>query len=211
VSREWALQVADLVEERRVALARRVAVGISGVDCAGKSTLAADVAAELGERGLPVLVVPGDELTRPTRERYAEPDGALGYYRDSFDYAELFDRLLPALRDGLVGEVRLRVSDWERDDWQEAAFELQPETVLVVEGCFLFAGGGSAAFDVRVWIDLPLERIVGRALARPRDLERMGGEDGVRARYAARYLPGQQLHLQADAPATHADLVFAAG
>ena len=211
MSRDWASRVADLVEERRVALARRVAVGISGVDCAGKSTLAAEVETELGERGLPTLVVPGDELTRPTRHRYADHDEGQGYYRDSFEYAQLHERLLPALRDGTVGEVRMRVSDWERDDWQDATFELQPETVLVVEGCFLFAGAGRAAFDVSVWIELPLERVVERALARPRDLERMGGPDGVRERYDARYLPGQLLHLQADEPAAHADLVFEAG
>jgi uridine kinase len=210
VSREWAGQVADRVVERRAALSRRVAVGISGVDCAGKSTLAAELTAELGERALPALVVAGDDLTRPTRDRYAEPDEALSYYRDSFDYAQVLELLLPALRAGEVGEVRMRVSDWERDDWRETTVELEPETVLVVEGCFLFAGPGRGAFDVGVWIDLPLDRVVERALARPVDLERMGGPEGVRARYAARYLPGQALHLERDAPADHADLVLAA-
>jgi uridine kinase len=208
VTREWARQVADLVENRRAALGRRVAVGISGVDCAGKSTLAAALAAELGERGVPVLVVAGDELTRPARERYAEPDEALSYYRDSFDYAQVFDLLLPVFRAGAAGEVPMRVSEEERDGWRETTLELQPETVLVVEGCFLFAGAGREAFDVSVWIDLPLERVVERALARPRDLERMGGPEGVRARYSGRYLPGQALHLQRDAPAAHADLVL---
>jgi uridine kinase len=211
VSRDGARRVADLVEDRRETLGRRIAVGISGVDCAGKTTLAAELERELGERGLPSLVVAGDELTRPTRERYGEPDEGLGYYRDSFDYRELHEHLLPALRDGIVGKLRMRVSDWERDDWQAATFTLEPETVLIVEGCFLLTGPGRAAFDVSVWIDLPLDRVVERALARPRDLERMGGADGVRERYAARYLPGQMLHLQRDAPAAHADLVLDAG
>lgn len=203
-----ARRVADLVDERRAALGRRVAVGISGVDCAGKTTLAAEVAAELRRRGGLALVVAGDDLTRPTRDRYAEPDEALSYYRDSFDYRQVFELLLPALRAGTVGEVAVRVSDCERGDWRETTLELQPETVLVVEGCFLFASAGSSAFDVRVWIDLPLDRVVERALTRPLDLERMGGPEGVRARYAARYLPGQALHLQRDAPAAHADLVL---
>jgi len=200
----WAAQVVARIEE----LGPRAAVGISGVDCAGKSTLATAVASSLGSRA---LVIRGDELTRPTTERYADPDAGIAYYRDSFDYYELFGLLLPALRDGVVGDVELRVSDWERDAWQPAVFSLAPDTVLVVEGCFLFAGRGRDAFDLSVWIDLPLERVVERALGRPRDLERMGGPDGVRARYEARYLPGQRLHLERDAPAAHAGLVLRAG
>jgi uridine kinase len=203
--------VSELVEgilDLRSKLGRRVAVGISGPDCAGKSTLAAALAAELDARRTPVLVVSGDEFTRPTGERYAERDQGLGYYRDSFDYRGLFDELLPALRGGTDGDLVLRVSDWERDGWRNETFALERDTVLIAEGCFLFAGRGRGAFDLAVWIDLPLERVVERALTRPRDLERMGGPDGVRKRYADRYLPGQRLHLAQDEPARHADVVF---
>jgi uridine kinase len=203
--------VSELVEgilDLRSKLGRRVAVGISGPDCAGKSTLAAAIAAELETRGTPVLVVAGDEFTRPSGERYAERDQGLGYYRDSFDYRGLFDELLPALRDGTVGDLVLRVSDWERDGWRDETFPLERDTVVIAEGCFLFAGRGRDAFDLAVWIDLPLERVVERALTRPRDLARMGGPDGVRERYADRYLPGQRLHLDQDEPALHADVVL---
>jgi uridine kinase len=203
--------VTELVEgvlDLRSKLGRRVAVGISGPDCAGKSTLAAALAAELRERGTPVVVVSGDEFTRPSGERYAERDQGLGYYRDSFDYRGLFDDLLPALRGGTVGDLVLRVSDWERDGWRDETFPLEKNTVLIAEGCFLFAGRGRGAFDLAVWIDLPLDRVVERALGRSRDLERMGGPDGVLERYANRYLPGQRLHLARDEPALHADVVL---
>jgi uridine kinase len=189
------------------ALGRRAAVGISGPDCAGKSTLAAGLAAML--EGSPVLVVSGDDFTRPTPERYAEPDEGLSYYRDSFDYRQVHDLLLPALRRGLVGELELLVSDRERDDWRTATFVLEPHTTLIVEGCFLFAPPGRDAFDLSVWIDLPLEDVVPRALER--DLERMGGADTLRARYRARYLPGQRLHLARDTPARFADVVLRTG
>jgi uridine kinase len=106
--------VARIVGLRR-RLGRSVAVGISGIDCAGKTTVAAELGRDLEERGLPVLVISGDEFTRPTAERYAEPDLGLGYYRDSFDYAWLLDRLLPTVRAGQEGELTALVSDWERD------------------------------------------------------------------------------------------------
>jgi uridine kinase len=200
--------VASLAQ-RVEALGRRVAVGISGPDCAGKSTLAGELAGMLRP---PVLVVSGDDFTRPTHERYAEQDQGLSYYRDSFDYGDLFERLLPAVRSGFVGDVVLRVTDWDRDGWRQKALTLAPEMVLIVEGCFLFAaeGAGAEAFDLSVWLDLPLDRVVERALARPRDLERMGGPAGVRERYEARYLPGQRLHLIRDAPSTQADIVLPA-
>ena len=64
--------IVQRIDGLRAALRRTVTVGISGVDCAGKSTLARTLAAELRDRGVPVLVIEGDELTRPTRERYAD-------------------------------------------------------------------------------------------------------------------------------------------
>ncbi len=187
---------------------RGVAVGISGVDCAGKSTLARAVQERLAERGLPVVLLEGDELTRPTRERYAEADEALGYYRDSFDYDAVFERILPAVRGSAPAAVRIDVTDWKRDSWKERVLALPEAAILVVEGCFLFAGGRAAEFDLSVWLDLPLEDVVPRALARPRDLERMGGPDGVRERYESRYIPGQRLHLERDRPREQASLVL---
>lgn len=151
----------------------------------------------------------GDEFTRPTSERYAEPDEGLGYYRRSFDYAWVYDTLLPAVGSGFVGELATRVSDWGEDGWQDARVVIEPNAVVIVEGCFLFTGREDA-FDLTIWLDLPLDAVVERALQRPRDLERMGGADGVRERYAARYLPGQALHLERDDPAARADVVLQA-
>lgn len=202
--------VADRAVALRERLGRGVSVGISGVDCAGKSTLAEAIRRRLSERGIPVVLLPGDELTRPGRERHAEADEGLGYYRDSFDYRAVFEQILPAVRRSLAGPLTLPATDWERDAWAERAFELPPSAVVVVEGCFLFAGGRASEFDLSVWLDLPLEQVVPRALRRPRDLERMDGPDGVRERYENRYIPGQRLHLEQDRPREQATIVVPA-
>jgi uridine kinase len=189
-------------------LGRAVAVGISGIDCAGKTTLTASLQQELQALGLPVLVISGDEFTRPTAERYAEPDLGLGYYRDSFDYRWLFERLLPAVRSGCAGELAALVSDWDADAWQSRTFRLDPGAAVLVEGCFLLTEQRAASFDLRVWIDLPIEEALARAQRRPRDLERMGGPDGVRERYRSRYFAGQELHVARDGPQLRADVVL---
>jgi Methylmalonyl Co-A mutase-associated GTPase MeaB len=92
-------ELAARLVELRAQLGRAVGVGISGVDCAGKSTLAESLRQRLESLGEAVLVISGDELTRPTRERYARQDEGLSYYRDSFDYRFIFDvRALHAAR-----------------------------------------------------------------------------------------------------------------
>ena len=202
--------VARIVGLRR-SLGRSVAVGISGMDCAGKTTVAAALRRDLEERGLPVLVINGDEFTRPTAERYAEPDLGLGYYRDSFDYAWLLDRLLPTVRAGQEGELTALVSDWERDAWQLQAFRVAAGAIVIVEGCFLFTEERARAFDLRVWLHVSREEALARAQRRAKDLERMGGPDRVRERYLARYLAGQELHLERDAPESRADVVLRSG
>lgn len=204
----WASRVAERALGLRERLGRTVSVGISGVDCAGKSTLAAAVELALRERDVPALVIPGDEFTRPTADRYRETDEALGYYRDSFDYGPLFEQILPAVREGAPSELTVNVSDWERDGWRAERVALPEHGVVVVEGCFLFADQRAHEFDLSVWIDLSLDDVVPRALSRPRDLERMGGPVGVRERYERRYVPGQQIHLARDEPAAHASLVL---
>jgi uridine kinase len=185
---------------------RRVIVAISGVDAAGKSTLTALLTDELRGHGVPVLVIPCDELTRPRSVRFLEPDEGLAYYRDSYEYGELFAHVLPAMRAGAT-EVTLQVADWEADGWQEETLRLEPGGVVLVEGCFLLTPERAPAFDLRLWIDLPVDAAIGRALGRQRDLDNMGGPDGVRERYTNRYLPGQQLHLDLDRPRERADLL----
>ena len=206
----WAQEVVDRVLGLRQRLGRSVSVGISGVDCAGKTTLAEAVHTLLQSSGVRSVVIPGDEFTRATADRYCNADEGVGYYLETFDYAQLFEEILPAVRNNVAGEMIMKVSDWERDGWRDEVLLLSANGAVIVEGCFLFADQRARAFDLSVWIELPLASVVSRALRRPRDLERMGGPTGVRERYEARYIPGQSIHLERDIPAKMATLVLQA-
>ena len=169
---------------------RGVVVGISGPDCAGKSTFAEALRQELTRRATPTLLISGDEFTRPTSERYAEVDQALGYYRDSFDYGDLFERLLPAVRASGGAAVDVRSSDWESDRWRSQTITIEARSVAIVEGCFLYVDGRSDEFDLSIWIEVSPAISLSRALERRRDLERMGGPEGVRGALCRALPPG---------------------
>jgi uridine kinase len=180
-------------------LGRTTIVGISGIDCAGKTTLAARLAAGLPE----AVVVEGDDFNRPRSERSTFPAEDPDY---GFAYEALARRLLAPAREGTRAEARLRVKDWERDVWTERDFVIEPGATAIVEGVFLFRPSLRPLFDLAIWIDITFENALERAMRR--DAGVMGGPDGVRERYETRYFPAQRLHLEGDRPRELADLVL---
>jgi uridine kinase len=193
----------ETVRETRRRLGRTTIVGISGIDCAGKSTLAERLAGDLRAAGEDVLVVAGDHFNRPRPERSPRPVEDPDY---GFAYDQLIRELLEPARAGGRVEARLRVKDWELDAWAEQDFVVEAGAIVLVEGVFLFRPEVVPLLDLKVWLEISFEDALARALER--DADAMGGEDGVRERYATRYFPGQRLHLERDRPRDHADLVI---
>jgi uridine kinase len=180
VALESADALVEAVERTRATLGRAAIVGISGIDCAGKSTLAAWLRSRLEERDVDVLLIEGDAFLRPRHLRRANPDQARGYYGESFDYSPLIRDLLTPVRAG--------------------APVVAPGSVVLVEGVFLFAENRLPLFDLAVWIELDPDEALDRARRRPYDLDRYGGPREVEREYRRRFLPGQELHLAVDRP-----------
>jgi uridine kinase len=197
--------VVHAVLDARRRLGRTTIVGISGIDCAGKSTFARRLAADLREAGEDVLVIGGDDFNRPRSERSPFPAEDPDY---GFDYRQLIERLLVPARIGNRIEARLRVKDWERDAWGEHDFVVEPGAIVLVEGVFLFRREVLPLLDLKVWLEITFDEALARALER--DAAAMGGADGVRERYATRYFPGQRVHLDRDRPREAANLVLTA-
>jgi uridine kinase len=172
--------VAELAD--RIEALRRphpVRVAIDGIDAAGKTTLADELASVLRRRGREVVRVSADGFHRPRAERYRRGElSPEGYYHDSFDYA--------ALRETIRG-THSRGS------------------ILLVDGIFLLRPELVEQWDLRVFVSVEPEEALRRALER--DTPAFGSREEAERRYRLRYQPGQRLYFADARPVDAADVV----
>lgn len=196
--------VADLVPSP-VVLGRPVRVAVDGVDGAGKTTLADDLAAVLRGRGASVVRASVDGFHHPRAVRHrrgrTSPEG---FFHDSYDLDAFRTVLLDPLAADHAGPRRVRtaVHDLSTDaDPGLPWLDVDEDAVLVVDGIFLQRDELVGAWDLAVWVDAPLEVTFARMAVR----------DGCPPDPAdptnARYVEGQRLYLCACDPVARADVV----
>ncbi len=184
-----------------------VRVAIDGIDAAGKTTLANELARAIEARGRPVIRATIDGFHRPRSERYRRgrysPEG---YYHDSFDYQSVRDELLEQLGPG--GSLRFRTAtfDYRADTFvYEALQTASSDAVLLFDGVFLLRPELNDCWDFRVFMDVEFDVSLGRTLQRYG--EQHDSLEGVREAYERRYIPGQRLYLDEVKPRGLADVV----
>jgi uridine kinase len=208
VTTERARVLARLADEIvAVRVGHPTRVGVDGVDAAGKTTLADELAAVLERCGQSVIRASGDSFHRPAAERYMRGhDSAEGFYRDSFDYPALRRFLLDPL--GPAGDRRYRVAafDSSRDERVDAPEQTAPSAaVLVLDGVFLARAELAGCWEYRIFVAIGEGESVRRGAAR--DAWFLGGEEAAGQRYERRYVPGQRLYLDEAFPIETADAV----
>lgn len=144
-------------------------IGVDGVDGAGKTSLAEEIAQLLTKRGRPCVRVSLDFFERPPVERYARGElSPEGYYLDSFDVGRLRAHVLS------LGGPR--------------------ELVVVVDGIFLQRPELADLWDATVWVETDLDVAAERGLER--DLVRLDSVEAELERYRLRYLPAQRRYIE---------------
>ncbi len=192
----------DTLADRIGTLPRPALVAVDGVDGAGKTVLADDLAAELRRRGDRVVRVGIDGFHRPRSERYARGrTSPEGYFLDSFDL-EAFGRcVVEPVRAG-DGEVRTAAFDHRADAAVPGDRVDVAGAVVLVDGVFLQRDELRDAWDLAVFLRTPFEAAYARMGARdgtPGDPEHPANR---------RYLEGQRLYLRTVRPEARADVVL---
>ncbi|MFT4228359.1 uridine kinase [Micropruina sp.] len=189
--------------------AGRTLVGIDGVDGAGKTTFADDLAAELVDSGLTVIRISLDDFLNPAEVRHAQgrtsPEGFLA---DTYDYQRFIEYVLEPLgsEDG-SGRYRDRSYDLATESPVTPPWQVAPDAaVVIVDGMFLHHDRlrnerGRKVWDLSVWLDVPFEVSV-RRLA-----QRDGTPSDVDDPRLVRYVAGQRRYIDTYHPAERANLV----
>ncbi|GAA2476164.1 uridine kinase [Terrabacter carboxydivorans] len=193
--------------ERILALrpGERVAVAVDGVDGAGKTVLADELAEVIGALAgdREVLRVSVDGFHRPRAERVARGRGPESFYEDSYDYAAFRHVVIEPFRRG--EPVTPAVNDVDADrPVRPDPVPVGPDTVLLVDGIFLQRPELADVWDAAVWVEVPFSVSVPRGNARFGD-----GHDGdPEAAANQRYVGGQRLYLAAVEPRSRATWVL---
>jgi len=153
-------------------------VGIDGPGGAGKSTLAARIAAAVPG----AVVVAVDEFSGP---RLAEWDWA---------------RFIREVRDPLLTgrAARYQRWDWDRDEGAEW-HELAPGSLVVVEGVSSTRHEAGVPWHLTVWVDAPREVRLERAVRRD--------GAAMLATWLDAWMPSEEAYIAAQRPQQRVDLV----
>ena len=129
---------AQIAEVRR---GHTVRVAIDGVDGAGKTTLADELAPLLVRMGRPVIRASVDGFHHPRATRYRR--GRLspeGFFYDSYDLDALTSKLLEPLGPDGNGLYRHAVFDWRTDRPVDDVAQCAPkDAILLLDGIFFSA------------------------------------------------------------------------
>jgi len=184
---------------------RRLVIAIDGVDGAGKTVLALELADMLAPHR-EVSRASIDGFHRPRAQRYARGRTAESFYRDSYDHGAIRTLLVEPFRAG---------APWRRavyDVQREMAVEAPPEpgsgrsAVLLVDGIFLHRPELDDLWDASIWVEVPFEVSVPRGNARFGEVDALGADPASEGN--ARYVGGQRLYLADVDPVTRATWVL---
>jgi uridine kinase len=181
-----------------------VRVGVDGVDGAGKTCFADELALALRRRGRPVVRVSVDDFHQLRAVRYRRGRRSpSGFWLDSFDYPRLWAQVLTPLGPG--GDRRYRPAGHDLATDQvliPPAVSAPAGAVLVLDGIFLHRDELAGAWELSVFLD------VGFAETARRMASRDGSQPDPEHPEMARYVLAQRRYLDRCRPRQRAGVLI---
>lgn len=166
-------------------------IAIDGVGCAGKTTLAAQMAEALGAR-----IVHFDDFYRvldpATRESLNPRDG----YQNYFDWERLRNDLLIPLKMGQTG--CFRKYDWSKNALGKIIENVEPTGYLIIEGVYSCRPELRTFYNHTIFVKVPREIRELRAIAR----------DENSPFWISRWMAAEDFYITSASPESSAEWVF---
>ncbi len=186
-----------------------ILVGINGIDAAGKTTLANELANYLTSLKHDVIRSSTDNFLNQKKVRYKKgKDSPEGCYHDTFNYDLMCKVLLEPLASGKLN-YKVMAFDYLTD--KEVDFPAEQATndsILIMDGIFLFRPKLAEYWDLRVFLDVDFQHAAQRAKERKTDKKLIGSKDKIIDRYNKRYIPAQKLYFKEVNPKEKAHVVI---
>lgn len=188
----------------RITGAGAIRVAVDGVDGAGKTIFADELADLLRAAGRNVVRVSIDGFHNPRTVRYrrgrSSPEG---FWLDSYDYPRFIADVVEPFSPGGEQRYRSAIRDVATDEQVDIEPTAAPEdAIVIVDGIFLHRDELAGCWDFSVFLRVEFDET----------FRRMALRDGCPVHPGApenrRYLVGQQLYLAACDPESRADVVI---
>ena len=179
-----------------------VRVAIDGVDGAGKTTFADELADTIENR--PIIRASVDSFHNPRAIRYRQgKDSPSGFFEDSYNYEQLFGLLLHPLGPGGSGRFHTQAFDHRIDARVESPeLHAEPESILLFDGIFLHRAELRDIWDYSIYLDVDFENSI------PRCALRGEGNLDPDAEQHRRYIEGQKIYIRNCQPGKRASIVL---
>lgn len=179
-------------------------LAIDGVDGAGKTTFANELAEVIVDLGRPVIRASVDGFHNAREIRYTRgKQSPIGFFEDSYNYAMLKECLLDPLSPGGSGRYFSAAFDHVSDATVPlAAREASPTSILLFDGIFLHRSQLRDYWDASIFLRADFPVSVARNAMRD------GTSPDPSAPSNHRYVEGQRIYIDRCSPEAHATMVI---
>lgn len=185
---------------------RPLLIGINGAYTSGKTVFTEGLAQYLLAQGVKVQVIHYDDFHHPfSAIAYTDDTEVDAFYNHAFDPGKLEAEILRPLKaQGCLHETVCCVDLNTNQFTNTIRFDIDDQTIVLLEGVLLFRQPLLPYLDYRVYLDISPQEMLRRA--RQRDVPRFG--EWILEKFATRYGSVQERYLAECDPVRASDMVI---